>query len=346
MRTLFLISCAAVCLLPARADQVIMKNGDRVTGTIVKKSGNDLVIKTAHFGVVTTAWDQVDSIKADTPVNVVLGDGRTLQGKLTTVNGQVEVAGATAQASVPPAQVTTLRDAAEQAAYERLLKPGWGQLWAGAATVGYAGTAGNAKTTTFTTGVNAARVTRTDKTTLYFNTIKASALISGKTADTAQAVRGGIGYDHNVSPRLFVNGFNDWEYDRFQNLDLRYVLGGGLGFHAWKNERSRLDLLGGLAYNHSAFTTFTRNAAEAYWGDEYALKLTNATSLVQSYRMFNDLTNTGSFRVNFDTGASTKLAKWMTWNVSLSDRYLNRPAPGRKTNDFLYTTGLGITFAK
>ena len=50
--------------------------------------------------------------------------------------------------------------------------------------------------------------------------------------------------------------------------------------------------------------------------------------------------------VSFDTGMSTKLSKWLTWNVSLSDRYLNDPAPGRKTNDLLYTTGLGITFAR
>jgi hypothetical protein len=90
----------------------------------------------------------------------------------------------------------------------------------------------------------------------------------------------------------------------------------------------------------------TRNSAEFFWGDEYSLKLTGATSLVQSFRMFNDLTNTGTYRVNFDVGASTKLSKWFTWNVSLSDRYLNHPAPGRKTNDFLYTTGIGITFAR
>ena len=212
---------------------------------------------------------------------------------------------------------------------------------------GFAGTIGNARTLTFTTGVNAARVTSTDKTSVYFNIIKASALVNGVSADTAQAVRGGLAYDHNVSPRLFVSGFNDYEYDRFQNLDLRFVLGGGLGFHAVKTERASLDLLAGADYNHSSYSTpLTQNSAELYWGDEYSLKLNAVTSLVQSYRMFNDMRYTGNFRVNFDTGMSTKLSKWLTWNISLSDRYLNSPAPGRKTNDLLYTTGLGITFAR
>jgi hypothetical protein len=62
--------------------------------------------------------------------------------------------------------------------------------------------------------------------------------------------------------------------------------------------------------------------------------------------MFNDLDDTSIYRVNFDIGLNTKLLKWLSWNVSLSDRYLSKPAPGRKTNDFLYSTGLGITFAR
>jgi putative salt-induced outer membrane protein YdiY len=324
-----------------------MKNGDRVTGTIVKQDGKTITVKTVNFGVVTAPWDQVASVSSDQPVYVGFKDGKILLGTLTTTEGKVAVAARDTKAEVPPGEITSIRNADEERAYERLLRPGWGQLWAGTASLGFAGTSGNAKTLTFTTGVNAARVTNTDKTSLYFNAIKASALVNGTSAGTAQAVRGGIAYDHNVTPRLFISVFNDYEYDKFQNLDLRFVLGGGMGFHALKTERARLDLLGGADFNHSSFSTpLTRNSAEFYWGDEYSLKLNTATSLVQSFRMFDDLTNTGTYRVNFDIGASTKLSKWLTWNLSLSDRYLNHPAPGRKTNDFLYTTGLGITFSR
>ena len=52
--------------------------------------------------------------------------------------------------------------------------------------------------------------------------------------------------------------------------------------------------------------------------------------LVQSFRMFNNLTNTGQYRVNFDIGATTQLTKWLNWNVSLSDRYLSNPVAGRR----------------
>ncbi len=349
---MFIFKYSSLCLIPvllctAWADQITLKNGDRVTGSIVKKDGGKITIKTDHFGTITTDWDQVQSVTAEKAVTVVLQDGRTVQGTVVTSGANLEVVTPSGRVSATPAQITAIRDAAEQTAFERLQSPGWGDLWAGAASLGLAGTSGNAKTSTFTVGVNAARVTNTDKTSIYFSAIKASAVVNGRSDETARAVRGGISYDHNISSRLFFNVFNDYEYDRFQNLDLRFVLGGGAGFHAVKTDRHSLDLLAGFDYNHSSFSTpLTRNSGEFFWGDEYALKVTGATSLVQSFRMFDDLSDTGAYRVNFDVGAATRIARWLTWNVSLSDRYLNRPAPGRKSNDFLYSTGIGITFAR
>jgi putative salt-induced outer membrane protein YdiY len=334
-------------LLPAVfADQVVLKNGDRVTGSIVKKDDKNLTVKTDQVGVIAIPWDQIESITAEKSIYIVLQDGRTFRGTLRAAGGKAEVTTPQAEINVLPSDIVAIRNDDEEAAYQRSLHPGWGQLWAGTGTVGFAGTVGNAQTLTFTTGMNAARVTRTDKTALYFSFIKASASINNESGDTAEAVRGGISYSHDVNSRLFVSVFNDWEYDRFQDLDLRFVIGGGFGFHAYKTERSRLDLLAGVAYNRSSFATpFIRKSAELYWGDEYSFSLSSATSLVQSYRMFHDLTNTGIYRVNFDMGLSTKLYKWLSWNVSVSDRYLSDPAPGRKTNDFFYTTGLGISFS-
>ncbi len=337
----------AVSLSVAWADQVVLKNGDRITGSIIKKDDKNLTIKTDQLGVIATPWDQVESIVADKPVNLVLRDGRAVQGTFTISGGKAEVTTPQTKISVPSADITAIRNDDEQKAYLRMLHPGWGQLWTGTGTVGFAGTAGNSKTLTFTTGVNATRATNNDKTSLYFSAIKASALFNGETADTAKAVRGGISYGHNVNSRLFFNVFNDYEYDQFQNLDLRFVIGGGAGFHAIKSARSSLDLVAGGAFNRSSFSTpLLRKSGEIYWGDDYALKINSSTTFFQSYRMFNNMSETGEYRVNFDMGLSTKLLKWLSWNVSLSDRYLSDPAPGRKTNDFLYTTGLGITFAK
>ena len=336
----------------AIADQVVMKNGDRISGAFVKKDAKTLTIKSEFFGVVTLPWEQIETVKADTPINVVLPGNQTVKGTLATTDGKVEVVAGDDKRQVPAADIVALRNSDEQRAYERLQAPRLADLWVGTGTIGWTGTSGNAKTATWSTGLSAARVTNTDKLFTYFNSIKASASINNVSAQTAQAVRGGWGYNRNLKPRVFFNGFNDWEYDKFQNLDLRTVIGAGLGYNAWKAERGRLDLLGGLAYNREKFDPvrpllpFVRNGAEAYWGDDINYKLNARTSFFQGFRMFNNLQESARWRMNFDTGATTQLTKWLTWNLAISDRFLNSPVAGRKKNDFLYTTGFGFSFAR
>ena len=159
-------------------------------------------------------------------------------------------------------------------------------------------------------------------------------------ADTAQAVRGGVGYGRNLTKKIFVNVFNDYEYDKFQSLDLRVTVGGGVGYYLWKRDRGALSLVGGGDWNHEKFDPaplpkFTRSTAEFYWGDDYTYKLSARSSFTQAFRMFNNLSDTGNYRVNFDLGANTQLFKWLSWNLSFSDRYLTNPAPDHKTNDML-----------
>jgi putative salt-induced outer membrane protein len=349
-------SCSILALgltAVALADQVVMKNGDRISGSFVKKDAKTLTIKSDFFGVVTLPWDQIENVKADTPINVVLPGNQTVKGTLASAGDKVEVAAAGAETrQVAAGDIVALRNADEQKSYERLLAPRIADLWAGTASIGWTGTRGNAKTATFATALNSARVTNTDKLFLYFNSIKASATINKTDAETAQAVRGGWGYNRNLKPRIFFNGFNDWEYDKFQNLDLRMVIGAGLGANVWKAERGRFDLLGGLAYNREKFDPglplkpFVRNGADAYWGDDFTYKLNSRTNFYQGFRMFNNLSHGDRWRMNFDAGASTQLTKWLNWNLAISDRFLNLPVTGRLKNDFLYTTGFGISFAR
>jgi hypothetical protein len=344
---ILLISLVTACTALTGADVVTLKNGDRITGSIIKKDGGKLTFKSDVFGPVTFPWEQLDSIKSDQTLNVVLPGEQPVQSKITTEGGTIAVSGK----AVPPSDIVALRNDAEEAAYRRLLRPGLLDLWTVTGSLNIAGTTGNAKTSTFTVPIAFARISSTSKTTAYFNAIRSSATISGVNAQTARAVRGGWAYSRNLHKRLFANGFNDYEFDKFQNLDLRAVFGGGLGYSVWKSESGRLDALAGLAYNHESFDPaplpkFTRNSAEFYWGDDFAYKLSARTSFVQSYRMFNNLSNGGEYRQNFDLGATTQLIKWLTWNIAISDRYLSNPAPARKKNDLLYTTGFGFSFAR
>jgi hypothetical protein len=338
-----LIAALCVAVPPLRADQIVLKNGDRITGTIVKKDGDKLTFTGALVGEITVAWDAIVSIEAETPTHVTLTGGKELQGPIATTQGQMRVADTT----TPLTDVNTIRDDAEQRKYERLLSPGWLDLWAGYFDAGLALARGNARTSTVTSSAEAVRLTRSDKMRLYFNQIYSTATINGQSTDSAKAARGGLSYDHNITSRTYFNVFNDYEYDQFQNLDLRFVVGGGIGVHAIKSEQLTLDLLGGVSYNRESFVNHeVRKSAEAFYGDDLSYKLSGASSLTQSFRMFHNLSDLGAYRANFDFGTATRMRRWLSWQITVSDRYLSTPVFGRKKNDLLLSTGLRVTFAR
>lgn len=341
----------ALAAWPLAADQVVLKDGDRVTGSIVKKDGQTVTVQSKNFGLVTLKWDDIATVKTEQELNVVLAGEKVVKGRLAGADGRVAIEGTGVRQTAESGAVVALRNDAEEKAYQRLLKPGLLDLWTITGSLNIAGTKGNARTSTLTTPISFARASRTSLTTAYFNSIRSAATVDGVDAQTARAVRGGWGYSRNLTQRVLANAFNDYEYDKFQSLDLRVVLGGGLGYQAWKSEEGRLALVGGAAWNREKFSPtgraeFTRNSAEAYWGDDFSYKLSGRTNLTQAFRMFNNMSQSGQYRMNFDVGATTQLSRWLVWNVAVSDRYLSNPVAGRKKNDLLYTTGLGFTFAR
>ena len=142
MRTLVLLfSVAAI----AHADQLVLKNGDRVSGAVIKKDDKSITIKSDSFGPITTAWDQIASITADQVVTVVLKGGKSVKGALTTAEGKVLVATTDARLPVDFADVQAIRNAEEQGTYERYQHPSLAELWTATGTLSFAGTAGNGR---------------------------------------------------------------------------------------------------------------------------------------------------------------------------------------------------------
>ena len=85
-------------------------------------------------------------------------------------------------------------------------------------------------------------------------------------------------------------------------------------------------------------------SGEGLAGEEFQFQYSSFGSLQQKMSVYPNLTDPGVFRVSFDTTADTRMNRWLSWQVSVSDRYLSNPVPGRKKNDILLTTGLRITF--
>jgi putative salt-induced outer membrane protein len=345
-----ILAVAFILLVPVAlfADQVVLKNGDRLTGVIEKSDEKRLLIKSEFAGEVTIQWTAVQEITSIQALHVILNNGQTVTGTVTTSDGNLAVVTTNSGTVTEPKEaVAKLLGEAEQAAYEKTLHPGLLEGWQGGADVGFGLTRGNSQTKNLALALTANRKTLHDKLSLYTDSIYATNDTPGATpATTAKAVQGGARYDHDFTSRLFGYGGADFQTDALQTLDLRSVFGGGLGWHAIKNARTTLDLLGGLDYTREKYATLaSRSFAAVSVGEELSHKLGMNTLLTQKLYFFPNLNDTSEYRATFNFGTVTKISKWLGWQNAFGDIYVTNPPAGAKQNDILLTTGLNISFA-
>lgn len=346
---IFLFSACSVF-----ADQVSLKNGDRLTGTVTKSDGKTLVLHTADAGDVTVNWPAIQSIKSDKDLRVQLPNGKTAVGVVTTNEDNLEVATRSGQISAPLAGVKALQ---QEADYEKTARASLFQNWKGGVNTGFSLTGGNSQTTNLAFGFLAARQTLHDKLGLYANSVYATSQITiittgvppittTSTTTTANTAAGGARYDRDLNSKTFAFVAADFFADALQSLNLRSVFGGGLGYHAIKNDNTTLDFLGGLNYTHESYDTLSRNLVALTLGEELMHKLGKSTVLNQNLYFYPDLNSLGDYRGAFNFASVTKVYKRLGWQNSFSDIYVTNPPIGKKQNDIILTTGLNVSFGE
>lgn len=347
-----LVAFALVVSSAAVADQVSLKNGDRFTGTIVKSDGKTLVLHTSDAGDITINWPAVAAIKTDAPLHVQEAGGKAAVGVVTTTDSNLEVATSSGEVAVP---LSSVQDLQQESAYEKLAHPSLFQGWAGGVNAGFSLTGGNSQTTNLAFGFTAARQSLKDKLTAYANSVYATSKITiiappaaptTTTSTTANTEAGGVRYDRDLNKNVFAFVSGDFFADALQSLNLRSVLGGGLGYHAIKNDNTTLDFLGGLNYTHESYVGLSRNLVALTLGEELMHKVGKSTVINQSLAFFPDLNSLGDYRGTFNFASVTKISKRFGWQNGFSDVYVTNPPFGKRQNDVILTTGLNVSFGQ
>ena len=191
MKRIPLTALLVVVLAPAAfADQVTLKNGDRLTGSIITSDAKALVLKTEYADAVTIKWDFVQQVQSAQPLYVGTKGGQVIVGPVTTSDSKLAVS-AKESGSVPVAKddVTYLRNPDEEkkaeAALERPRHPGLADLRTSSLDTGLGLVAGNSKSNNFAFGLNAVRATTRDKVTYYTTSAFSRSTVKGATATTA-----------------------------------------------------------------------------------------------------------------------------------------------------------------
>jgi len=342
------------------ADQVTLKNGDRLTGTVVKSDGKVLLLHTKAAGDVTIKFEEIQGIRSDDDLHVSLKNGKTAVGPVSTTDDKIDIAtrnGGTVEA--PKEDVKLIRNDEEQTKYDKSLHPGLMHGWNGGIDLGFSVARGNAETENLALAFNAVHPTLNDKITLYASSIRTTNNLATP-SDVASLDQGGLRYDRNVAPRLFAFAGADFMANALQFLDLRGVYTGGLGFHAIKSDNTILNILGGVNYTHETYSNGpvvvgsiprvfasygkTNKFVALTLGEEVNHKIGKGTVITQNMYFYPDLQDTGQYRWTFNLGSVTKISKWLGWQNQFGDIYVTNPPTSAKKNDVVFTTGLNIAF--
>jgi len=325
-----LVLAVIICVVPAPiwADEVDMRNGDRLDGEVVKMEDNVLILKT-EYGEMKIDWTKVVRVTSTKPMRVrVLGEKKGavsdffLGGHEFRDVTELEQDGPIALSQVKGINIGHFKHD-------------------GTFTIGGNHTSGN----TNTTAVNAiGRVTlEAHRQRLFvegkYNYGEANEQV------TARNWMGQLKYDYFLTEKVFLNTSGMVEHDLFQNLDLRTTLGAGAGYQFLDMERTTLSGTLGMAYVDEHYSTVPRTETPSvHYSWRFEHTLAPRIKLFQRFDGYYDLKYGNAVRITTDQGIRVAVYQTLYVTFEYDFRLNTQPAPDRKKVDDSYIFGMGFQF--
>jgi len=329
-------------------DVIVMKNGDRLTGTIKRLEAGVLYVGLNYVdGDLSIDWEKVAHIESRQLFIIKTEDGSVYTGKLAMTAPsdahqpvQLQIA-ETAEAKktlvVDKARVVNVRQTSED-----FLK-----RWSGSISFGTAYSKGN-NTTQYNLGLETAyqRERWAAQTSVSSNL----AANSGATTSTRNTLTLSA---YHLLPwdNYFYGSLGSFLQSSVQGISLQTELGTGIGRFLKNTDRSQITLMGGVAwqstsYRQAGVPQAAQNVAAALIALDLSLFRFKKTNLKITADVFPALSGPG--RVRFHTNASyfVKLFGGLSWTTTFYGSWDSKPPPRFSGSDYGTTSGLSWSFGK
>lgn len=331
------------------ADIILMNNGDKISGKIVRKEGDKLFVETEIAGIIGLKWSMVKEIVSDSSMAVTLDDGNVIEGRIAPEGEIIKVETKEETFEVPRKEIKEVRTPNAQVEFEKAQKKiadaRITDLWNGTLDVGFSLTNGNSDTHTFSAAMRAVREIPHKKISAYANAVQVKDTSTNVTKVRAQSVWAGARYEVDFRTKWFAFASGDFEYNQPQKLNLRAVLGTGFGYHTIKRDHLSLDISAGVTNNYENFSTgLVRNSAELSLGEELKYHINSRARLTERAVFYPNLSQIGQARALLDASLETDISSWLGWHVTIGNRFNSRPVNLTENNDFIMSTGLRFFF--
>lgn len=317
----------------AHADEVRLKNGDRISGSIINKQGDTLTVKTSYAGNIILAWDMVDSFTTDGPVRFEFSDDTTINGKAATAeSGTVKIVGNEYLALRPIAlkEIRTISTAPPEAKQVKL---------SGKINIGLDISKGNSDNERI--HLDGEMTARTKKNRFRaggsFDRLKDSGI------ETEANTTAYMKYDHFLDTKWYLSANTALTKDKYKDLNLRTLIGLAVGYQFLESEKTNLAVEAGLNYtNEDHIDQEDESYPAARWALNYDRYLfQDLTQFFHSHEIYFGLEDAEDINLRAQTGFRVPLVHTINASIQYNIDWDNTPARNTKKTDEKYLFALG-----
>lgn len=318
-------------LVPASADTIWLKNGDRLTGTIKAFDGRRLVMHTSFGGELAIEWSSIATLESTRPLLVKQDEysGEIAKSLDRAEDGYVTLANGSQPRTV---ELSSVRQIVKP-------KPLLTDLsWSGTLDVALNYKHADSETEDHHVSLD----TKARHGRWRHNTTGRYNRELSNDVETEDNYQLGYALDHFIDDQWFWQGRFDYKRDNIQDLRRQRSLGSGPGYQFWDNELGSFSLAS-LA-NRSDYTYVHGedrfHAVSLYWNYNRFL-LGKRFELYTKGEVGKPLNNVADYSLDGEAGVRYKVTDW-AWLNMRAERDLIKGAENKQLDETRYLLGFGV----
>ena len=315
----FVVALLALIPFSADAHLVVLKNGDRITGLVVKMQDKKLEIDPEYSGTnIIIDWEDVQSITTIRPMSIKLyGDVPIPENVGQRVRDRIILNTLEEGGPIRLEDVRSINLAEND--YYGYISAGGNQ------------TSGNTRTQAL--NISGSLTYRKEEHRFTWDGKYNRAEADGE--DTANNGAVNLRYDYFLTRTIFTTASNLTETDQFQDLSVRDTGSFGLGYDILDTSQQLLIISAGPAAVYQDFTTTAATVTPSTsWQLRSEFRFRGDDVIVfHRSQGFHDLGHGSGTRWNGDQGIRIKITDNWRVNLEYDVRYNSQPVADKKTTD-------------
>jgi len=349
------------------ADVIVFTNGDQLTGTLERATGDLFVFKSDVIGEVTVSADKIKELHANGKFVALKKNEKITRtskqpGPVTYSDNAISVAD-TRSGAPEVIPVKNLADLIDEASYtaEVTSNPGIWYGWHGSVSGGITTIESTQTGQSYNAAVNLVRLIPTadflpPRTRSTVNVLETYGKITQPSIPQtvpptlASVTKTSIfhadaEHDKYFTPKFFGLVEVSFDHNYSQGLNLQQIYGGGLGWTFIKTPVQEFDVKADVHYERQNFQppTASTNLVGSSFTELYHRNLPAKMIFTESGTFIPAWNNSNAYSAIFAAGLQLPTYKRLSLNVNLLDNYLNNPAVGFNNNSFQFVTGVLYT---